>query len=76
MKYLVFPTKELAEAANKEITKNMGLGADTTKAWAIPQMRFDKKWLFQKPDGRYLESVTDYSEAEYSEEWFQSQEFD
>lgn len=73
--YLVFETQDQADAVQAKIASNMGLGADTTKAWAIPQMRVDKKWVFQKPDDRYLENGTAYAEAEYSADWFSIQEF-
>jgi hypothetical protein len=67
--YLVFETKDQADAAQAKIASNMGLGNDTTKAWAIPQQRVDKKWAFPKPDEDYMTDGK-ADEADYIADWF------
>lgn len=62
--YLIFETKEYAEQANATISQAMGFHGDVTAKWAEPRETIDGKYCFVKPDDRFMNGLTGYTEAE------------
>ena len=71
--YLVFDTQAQAQIALTQIWDNMKPPTiGTTTCWAVERQRLDGKWIFEKPDSEYMTGVVDYTEEEYSTDWFES----
>ncbi len=67
---LVFATQADANAAQAQITANMGFTGAITTQWAIPQQRAtDAKWYFLKPDDSRMTGVTGVTQEEFLPSW-------
>ncbi|MEZ5781147.1 MAG: hypothetical protein R3D70_05800 [Rhizobiaceae bacterium] len=68
MSYLVFPTKDLAFAAEAQISAAFGMpytldNGYTAARWAVPVELADGRWAFHKPDEAAMAGLTGFEEV-------------
>ena len=69
MIYLIFDTEQDAIANNGIISENMNLTSSITTVWAEPRERLDGKWVFPRPEDRFMTGVV-ATEEEFDADWF------
>jgi len=71
--WLVFETKQAADAAQQKISDNIGCpiqnGGYVMEKWARVLPSTDDKWAFLKPEDEYMTDVTGHTETTTKPEW-------